>query len=90
MPGKDDNVSDNFGLYKNEEFIPEAQDIKGDYRDLVGKSPDIGSRARARRTSQDRLLRSESSSSLREVRFSEQKFPASIPVSNIKYYHLGS
>ncbi len=42
------------------------------------------------RTPQDGLLASELSSSLREVRFCEQGFPAGIPVSDIKYHHPGS
>ena len=90
MPGEDDNASDNFGPYEDEGSIPEAQDIEGDHRDLVGESSDTRSRTRARRTLQDGLFGSESSSSLREVRFSEQEFPTGTPVSNIKYDHPGS
>ena len=89
MPGKNDNASDKFRLYEDEESIPEAQDREEDHRHLVGESSDTGSRARARRTPQDRLPGNELSSSLREVRFSEQEFSAGIPVSNIKYDHLG-
>ena len=85
MPRKNNNALDNFGPYKNEGPRPEAQDIEGDYRDLVGKSSDTRSRVRAGRTPQNRLLGSESSSSLREVRFSEQEFLTGTPVSNIKY-----
>ncbi len=33
------------------------------------------------------LLRSEWSSSLREVRFNDQEFAIGIPISNIKYNH---
>ena len=40
--------------------------------------------------SQDKLLKSELSSFLREVRFSEQEFPVSTLVSDIKYDYLGS
>ena len=90
MPGEDDNISDNFGPYEEEEFIPEVQDMEEDYRDLVGKSSDTGSYARAEHTFQDGLLRSESSSSLKEARFSEQEFSTGILVSNIKYDHPGS
>ena len=50
MPGEDDNASDNFGPYEDEGSTPEAQDIEGDHRDLVGKSSDTRSRARAGRT----------------------------------------
>ena len=88
--GEDDNALDNFGPYKNEESTPVAQNIKGDHRNLVGKSSDTGSCARAGRTLQDGLLGNESSSFLREVRFSEQEFSADIPVFNIKYDHPGS
>ncbi len=41
-----------------------------------------------RRTPQAGLLRSESSSLLREVRFSDQEFASGTPVSNIKYNHF--
>ncbi len=87
------NTSDNFGLYEDEESIIEEQDIKGDHSNLVGESSDTGSHARdglSGRTPQDRLLASESSSPLKEIRFSEQEFPAGIPVSDIKYHHLSS
>ncbi len=60
---------------------------------MVGKSSDIGSHVRdglSGQTSQDGFLASESSSSLREVRFSEQEFPAGTPVSDIKYHHPSS
>ena len=70
----------------------EEEDIEGDYRKLGGKSSDIENRARnglVERTPQSGLLRSESSSSLREVRFSDQEFAASTLVSNIKYNHFG-
>ena len=79
MPGEDDNTSDNFGPYKNKKSTLEVQDIERDYRDLVDKSSDTGSRARAGHTPQDGLLESESSLFLREVRFSEQEFLTSTP-----------
>ncbi len=91
--GKDKNISDNFGLHEEKVSILEEQDIEGDYRNSVSESSDIGSHVRdglSRRTPQDGLLVKELSSSLREVRFSEQEFPASIPISNIKYHHLDS
>ena len=71
MPEEDDNISDNFGPYEDEESTPEAKDIKKDHRDSVGKSSDTGSRIRVRRTLQDGLLGSKSLSSLREIKFSE-------------------
>ncbi len=90
---EDENILDNFGLYEDEESILEEQDIEEDHRNLVSKSSDTRSYVKdglSRRTPQDGLLTSESSSSLREVRFSEQEFSAGIPVSDIKYHHLGS
>lgn len=57
---------------------------------MVGKSSDIRNHARnslSEPTLQNRLLRSESLSLLKEVRFNEPKFLTSIPVSNIKYHH---
>ncbi len=63
--GEDDNVSGNLGPYKDEQFIPEEQDIEGDHRNLIGESSDTESRAKeglSGRTPQARLLGSESSS----------------------------
>ncbi len=60
---------------------------------MVGESSDTGSHARdslSERITQDGLLASELSPSLREIRFSKQEFPAGIPVSDIKYQHPGS
>ena len=74
MPREDDDVSENFGPHKDEEFILEEQEMEGDHRDLVGESSDTGSCARdglSGYTPQAGLLASELSSSLREVRFSE-------------------
>ena len=90
IPGEDDNISDNFGPYEDKQSTPEAQNIEGDHRDLVGESSDTRSRAREGRTPQDGLLGSESSSSLRKDRFNKQKFSAGTLVSNIKYDHSGS
>ena len=50
MPGKDDNVLDNFRPYKDEESTSEVQDIDKDYRNLVGKSSDTRIYVRARHT----------------------------------------
>ena len=46
MPGEDDNALENFGPYKNEESTLKEQKMERDYRDLVCKSLDTGSRAR--------------------------------------------
>ena len=59
MPREDDNTLNNFGPYENEKSTPEAQKMKRDYRDLVGKSSDTGSHARAEHTPQDGLPKSE-------------------------------
>ena len=93
MPGEDDNALENIGPHEDEKFILKEQKIQGDHRDLVGKSLDIRSCARdglSGHTPQAGLLTNESSLSLKEVRFSEQKFPAGKPVSDIKYHHPGS
>ena len=87
MSGEDDNASDKFKSYKDEEFIPEAQDIEGYHRDLVGKSSDTRNHARIRRTPQDRLLKSKSSSSLKKIKFSDKEFPSGTLVSDIIYDH---
>ena len=90
MPGEDDNSSEYFGSHENEKYILNEQNIEGDHRDLVGKSSDTKSRAKddlSGRTPQDGLLASQLSSSLKEVKFSEQEFPAGKPVSNIKYHY---
>ncbi len=90
--GEYDNASGNLGPHEDEESTLTEQDIEGDHRNLVGESLDTGSRARdglSRRTPQAGLLGSESSSSLREVRFSDQEFAAGTPVSNTKYNHPG-
>ena len=71
MPGENNNTLDNFGTYEDKKFIPEVQNIEEDQRNLISKSSAIGSRARAGCTLQDGLLRSDLSSSLKEVRFSE-------------------
>ena len=88
IPGEDENVSENVEPHKDEELILEEQDIKKDHRNLGGKSLNTGSCAKdglSRQTSQTGLLEYKLSSSLREVRFSDQEFAAGIPISNIKY-----
>ena len=70
----------------------EKQDIEEDHKILESKSLDTRSRVRddlSGRTPQARLLGNELLSSLREVRFSDQKFTVGILVSNIKYNHPG-
>ena len=71
-------------------MILEEQDIEKDHKNLGGKSLDIENYAKdglAERTSQHGLFRSELSSFVREVRFSDQEFAAGIFISNIKYNH---
>lgn len=43
MPGKDDNISNIFGLYEDEVSTLEEQDIENDPRDLMDESLDIRS-----------------------------------------------
>lgn len=43
---ENDNTVEYLGLHKNEKYILDEQDIKEDYRDLVGKSLDLGSCAK--------------------------------------------
>ena len=87
---KDKNVSKNVGPYKDKESTLKEKNIKEDHRKLADKSLDIRSHIRdvlSGRISQAELLENELSSFLREVKFSDQKFAASILVSNIKYNH---
>ena len=71
MPEEDDNALNNLRPYEDEESTSEVQDIEGDYRDLVGKSSNTGSRAKRGRTPQNGPLGNESSSFLKEFGFSE-------------------
>ena len=83
MPGEDNNAPEYFGLHKDKKYILNQQDIEGDCGDLVGKSSDTridGKDGLSKYTSQVGLLASEWSSSLKEMRFSEQKFPAGKPI----------
>ncbi len=71
---KDDNISENFEFYKDENFILKEQDITEDYRNLVGKRLDIRSHIKDslfRCTFQDKLLANELSLSLRKIRFNK-------------------
>ena len=73
-------------------MILKEQNIEKDYRNLGSKSFDTESRARdglARDTPQAGLLGSKLSSSLRKVRFNDQEFVISTPISSIKYNHPG-
>ena len=88
IPKKDKNASKNIGPHEDEELILEKQDIKKDHRNLGSKSLNIKSYIKnglSRHTSQVGLLRSKLSSSLREIRFSNQEFTVNTPISNIKY-----
>ena len=70
--GVDDNVSENFGPYEDNES--EEQDIKGDHKNLLGESSDTGSYARdnlSECTLLNGLLANNLSISLKEARFSE-------------------
>ena len=85
---KEENISENVGPHEDKELILEEQDIEEDHRNLGDESLDTGSRIRDSLlgyTSQTGLLRSESLSFMRKIRFSDQEFAAGIPISNIKY-----
>ena len=72
IPGEDNNISENFGSHEDDKS--EEQDIEVDHWNLVGKSSDTVSHVRdclSSLTPQDRLLSSQSSASLREVRSSK-------------------
>lgn len=43
MLEKNNNASDNFKLYEDEESITKEQDIERDYKDLVSKNSDTRS-----------------------------------------------
>lgn len=90
MSIKNDNTLKNFRSLKDKEFIWEKQDIERDHRNFVDKSLDTKSRAKnnlSERTLQDGLLINKLSSFLKKVKFSEQEFPTSKSISNIKYHH---
>ena len=93
MPGEDNDVTENFRLYENEESKLKKQEMERDQRDLVGKSLDTRSNARdglSELSFQAGLFASKSSLSLKEVRFSKQEFSTGKPISDIKYHHSGS
>ena len=74
MPKEDDTTSINFRPHKNENSVLEKKDIEEDLRYLVGKSSKTRSYVRddlSGHILQNELFVSESSSSLREVRFSK-------------------
>lgn len=92
MLREDDNVLENFEPHEDEKFILEEQDIEGDHRDLIGKSLDTKSHLRvglSELAPQDGFFASESSSSLKMIRLSEQEFFTCKPVLDVKYYHSG-
>lgn len=71
---KNDNLSNNFRFYKDEEPVLQEIDIKEDDIDLANKSLDTKSRIRDILLEYilqlNRLFENELSSSLREIRFS--------------------
>lgn len=93
ISGKNENISENFGFYKNEKSLLEEQDIEKDHRNLIGKRLDIENYAfnsLSEYISQDKLFASELLLFLRDVRFSKQEFFIDISVSDIKYHHPAS
>ena len=92
ISGQDENTSANIGPYEDEKLTLEEQDIEEDHKNLGGKSSNIRSRIKeglSRLIPQTGLFGSESLLSLREIWFSNQKFAAGIPISNIKYNNPG-
>lgn len=93
IPQKDDNISENFGRHEDDKSTLEEQNIKGDYRIMVGKSSHMRSRVKnglLECTPLNGLLASESSAFLREIKFSEQEFFTDKLLSDIKYFYPGS
>lgn len=91
MIEEDNNLLNNFGYYENEKPALEKPNIEEDNIDQTKKSLDTKNHVKnllSRCTTQDGLLRSELLSSLKEVRFIDQKFATGIPISNIKYIYL--
>ena len=92
MPREDDNSSENFEPYEDKKSILEEQKIESNHRDLVVETLDTESHVRnglSKHTPQGWLPANKSSSFLREVRFSKQKFSAGKPILDIKYCHPG-
>lgn len=72
--GEDDNLSNNFGLYRYKKLAQERSDIRKDNIDLVSKSSDTKNYVRVMSLvyiPQDGLGENDLSLSLREVRFSD-------------------
>lgn len=88
---EDDNALNNFRHHKKKEYTLKKQDIENNQIDLIGKILDTRNYAKdilPEYICQNGLLKSESSSFLRKIKFREQEFSLGIPVSNIKYPHL--
>lgn len=82
MLEKDDNMSDNFGLYLDKKSILNKQDINKNYSNSIVKGLDTKNCIKdsiLRGISQDEVYTSKLSSSLREVRFDKYEFPTSKP-----------
>lgn len=74
IPEENDNSSEDFGPYENKKSTLEKQDIKGNYRNSIGKSLDIWSHIKDGLSGlipQAWLIGSESLSLLKEVRFND-------------------
>lgn len=91
MLSKDKVVLDYSIDHKEEIYLVgnKKQDSKDNQIGLVAKSSDNKSLRNMLfgRIPQDGLFACQLSSSLREIRFSEQKFPVNKPVLDIKYHH---
>lgn len=87
MLEEDDNQSNNFEPHIDKKSALKGLNIEQNYINLVSESLDTGSRARnilLRCTPPDKLLGNELSSSLREVKTSDQEFAIGILVFYIK------
>lgn len=74
MAGEDDNLSNNFRLYKDEKLVLKGANIKENDIDLVSESLDTGTHIRnilSGYTFQNKLLRNKWLSFLRKVKFSD-------------------
>ncbi len=88
IPRENDNVSKNLKFHEDEKSTIKEQDIEKNHKNLVSKNSDTRSYAKnglLEYTPQTGLLRSELSSFLNEIKFSDKEFVAGIFLLNIKY-----
>lgn len=91
MAGKDDNLFNNFGPYKDGWLALKRSNIEEDDINLVSKSSDTESYSRDMLLGcipQNGLLESKLLSSLKEIRLKDLEFVICISIFNIKQNHL--